>query len=123
MIKAENETRPRVPPALGQHIDKYGCPDGLFCYNDDMAIAASRALYEMGLRVPDDVAIVGCNGTLETDYTTPRLSTIVQPIERMCAIAATFLKQRIADPSLPLQQIALQPHLEIRASSQRLPKT
>lgn len=123
MIKAENETRPKVPPALGQHIDRYGCPDGLFCYNDDMAIAALRALYEMGLRVPEDVAIVGCNGTQETDYTTPRLSTIVQPIEQMCAIASTFLKQRIADPSLPLQQIALQPHLEIRASSQRLSKT
>jgi len=119
IIKTPNEKREDVPPTLTAYIEANGCPDGLFCYNDDMAIASYPTLLNRGMRIPEDVAIVGCNGMRDTGYTYPPLTTIMQPIEQMCATAWAFLKQRIDDPELPLQQVVLQPHLDIRGSSQR----
>jgi DNA-binding LacI/PurR family transcriptional regulator len=92
-------------------------PDGLFCYNDEMAIGACRAVREAGLRVPDDVALVGCDGIEETEYQSPALSTIVLPMEEMCRLAWQFLRRRLAEPDLPPQQILLPTSLIVRDSS------
>lgn len=119
LIVTSAETRQVVRPALKAYIAEHGHPDALFCFNDDMAIAAFRALRDLGLRVPDDVALVGCDGIEDTAYHDPALTTIVQPIEEMCSIAWSFLMRRIQEPSIPPQQITLQPRLEVRASSQR----
>lgn len=101
------------------HIERYGCPDGLFCYNDDLAIGVYPVLRELGKSIPEDVAVVGCNGIMDTSYLYPPLTTIIQPLEQMCAVAWTFLERRIRDPLLPLQQETIAPRLEIRGSSQR----
>lgn len=119
LIITSAETRQAVGPILKSHIAKQGHPDGLFCFNDDMAIAAFRALRDLGLRIPDDVALIGCDGIEDMAYHDPALTTIVQPIEEMCSVAWSFLMRRLQDPSLPPQQITLQPHLELRASSLR----
>jgi DNA-binding LacI/PurR family transcriptional regulator len=42
------------------------CPEGVFCYNDPIAIGAIDAVLEAGLRVPDDIAVIGC-GNLHFD--------------------------------------------------------
>jgi len=118
-IVTRNEQREAVGPALKAHIEEFGCPDGLFCYNDDMAIGAYPILRDYGLRIPDDVAIVGCDGIRDTSYLYPALTTVVQPMEQMCAKAWTFLEKRIQNPTIDLQQEVLAPRLEIRGSSQR----
>lgn len=118
-ILTPDEKRESAGPALKSYIARHGCPDGLFCYNDDMAIGVYPPLRELGLRVPEDVAIVGCDGIRDTSYLYPALTTIVQPLAQMCATAWSFLKQRIDDPTIALQQIVLEPRLEIRGSSQR----
>lgn len=118
-IVTSDEKRESVACALTKHIEQHGCPDGLFCYNDDMAIGAYPALRNMGKCIPNDVAIVGCDGIRDTSYLYPALTTIVQPMEHMCAKAWSFLEKRIQDPTLPLQQEVLAPRLEIRGSSQR----
>lgn len=118
-IVTRDEKRESTAPALRGYIEKQGCPDGLFCYNDDMAIGAYPTLRAFGLRIPEDVAIVGCDGIRDTSYLYPPLTTIVQPLDQMCATAWSFLKQRIDDPSMPLQQLVLEPRLEIRGSSQK----
>lgn len=51
-------------------------PRAVFCEMDDVAFGAMRAFRENGLRVPDDVAVVGWNNTEEGEYSTPSLSTI-----------------------------------------------
>ncbi|MCL5283874.1 MAG: LacI family transcriptional regulator [Armatimonadetes bacterium] len=99
-----------------QHADR---PDGIFCHNDDMAIGAYRALCDLGLKVPTDVALVGCDGIEDTEYLERPITTIMQPIKEMCALAWKFLKQRIQEPDYPPQRVVLQPKLVIRASSQR----
>ncbi len=96
-------------------------PDGVFCENDDMAIAANRALCDLGVRVPQEVALVGCDGVEDTNYQEPRLSTIVQPFEEIGRIAWDFLEQRLAHPTLPPQRAVLPASLDVRASSRRTP--
>ena len=72
---------------------------------------------ELGLSVPADVALVGCDGIEEVEYLERSLSSIVQPVEEMCTLACRFLHARLNDPSLPPQQAVLQPKLVLRESS------
>ena len=91
--------------------------DGLFCWNDDAAIGANRALADLGLRVPKDIAIIGSDGIRETSYTVPTLSTMEQPFEEMCRLAWEFLMNRIADPDRPRQSSVLSMRLMEREST------
>ena len=118
-ILTRDEKREAVAPALNGYLEHNKCPDGLFCYNDDMAIGAYPVFREHGVRIPDDIAIVGCNGIRDANYVYPTLTTIVQPLQQVCATAWSFLKQRIDEPTLPLQQIVLNARLEIQGSSRR----
>jgi len=118
-ILTPNQKRETTGDALKAYIESHGCPDGIFCYNDDMAIAAYRALRDIGRRIPEDVALVGCDGIDDTLYLDAPLSTIVQPIEHMCLLTWMFLEKRIRIPDTPLQQVTVQPKLEIRQSSMR----
>lgn len=91
--------------------------DAVFCHNDDMALGAYRALCDHGIEVGNEVALVGCDGIEELEYVGCPLTTIVQPIEQMCAMAWEFLQRRMVDPACPLQQQVLRPELVVRASS------
>jgi len=114
-----DESEEVVEDHLRAYIKRHGCPDGLFCYNDDMAIVVYQVLQSLGLRIPDDVAVIACNGARETRILTPPLSTIVQPIGQMCAVAWSFLEKRIADPKVALQQQVIAAHCEFRGSTKR----
>jgi LacI family transcriptional regulator len=118
-VITSDEKRESVRGALEAYIAEHGCPDGVFCYNDDMAIGCYPPLRDLGIQIPEDIAIVGCDGIRDTSYLYPALSTIVQPLEEMCAYAWSFLKRRIDNPTVDLQQIVLEPRLEIRGSSSR----
>jgi DNA-binding LacI/PurR family transcriptional regulator len=99
------------------HVAAHGPAEALFCFSDEGAIGAYRGLRDLGLRVPDDVALVGCNGDLDTEYLDVPISTLVCPGEEMCAQAWQFLQQRMSHPDLPRQAALLLPKLEIRESS------
>ena len=114
-------SRAAARSAVTTYVRTNGSPDGMLCRYDDLAIGAYRGLRDLGLRIPDDVALIGCDGIDDTEYLDPPLSTIVQPIERMCDLAWEFLQKRMADPGCPLQQIVLPSCLELRASSLRSP--
>jgi DNA-binding LacI/PurR family transcriptional regulator len=95
-------------------------PDGLFCRNDVVATAAIRAAHEAGLRVPDDVAIVGCDDIDVAPYLVPSLSTLAQPFEEAVRMATDFVVRRIETPELPQQATKLDAVLVARESSQRI---
>jgi LacI family transcriptional regulator len=118
-IRTYDEKRESVAPSLTAYLDRNDCPDGMFCYNDDMAIGTYPIFRERGIRIPDDIALVGCDGLRDTSYLHPALTTIVQPLQQVCATAWSFLKQRIEDPLVPLQQIVVAARLDIRGSSRR----
>jgi len=94
-------------------------PDAICCHNDAAALGALRALGDLGLRVPDDIALIGCDGVEDTEYTDPRISTVVQPIEEMCRTAWGFLRNRIEDPDIEHQSVTLEAPFVVRASSAR----
>jgi len=102
-----------------EHVRVNGCPDGIFARNDHMALGAYRALRELGYRLPEDVALIGCDGIDEIKYLDAPLTTIEQPLTQMCEIALKFLHQRIQDPSLPVQTAELKTHLVKRKSTAR----
>lgn len=104
---------------LGSLLVPGDLPDALFCYNDDLAIGAYYVLREMGVRVPDDIQLCGCDGVPDTKYLAVPLTTISQPVEEMCRRAWRILRARIGDPSLPPQQEILLPHLLVRESTCR----
>jgi len=101
------------------YLREHGCPDGIFARNDHMALGAYRALREAGYRIPEDVALIGCDGIDEIKYLDSPLTTIEQPLTEMCEIALKFLHQRIQDPSLPVQTAELKTHLVKRKSTAR----
>lgn len=119
VITARGESRPEAREAIVNHIRAHGAPDGLFCLNDDMALGAYRAVRDLNLRVPEDVALVGCDGILDTEYLDVPLTTIVQPVEEMCRLAWQVMMRRLQDPAAPIQQILLSPRLLIRESTRR----
>jgi len=118
-IPLSDDTRAVARRHLREYVAERGRPDGLFCFNDDIAIGAYRGLRDVGARIPEDTAIIGCDGLEDTLYFDPPLSTLTQPIDEMCAQAWAFLQQRIAEPGRPLQQKWLHPRLEVRGSAER----
>ncbi len=115
----EAAKRPDARQALTDYLQANPWPDGIFFFSDEMAIGGYRALRDLGARIPDDVALVGCDGIEDTEYLDPPLSTIIPPVETMCANAWNFLRARMEDSTQPLQGEILASHLAIRASSLR----
>lgn len=77
--------------ATQQLIQKGPLPRAIFAASDLLAIGAIRALNEHGLRVPEDIAIIGCDDIEASKYTTPKLTTIRQNKERLGILAAHML--------------------------------
>ena len=113
-IRAEHNSRGGAREAVSKYLQGNPAPEGLFCYNDYAAIGAARALREAGLRVPDDILLVGCDGIEDADYLGWPLSTIALPVPEMCQRAWRFLEDRLRDPGLPPQQTMLAGQLQIR---------
>ncbi len=94
----------------------------LFAYNDLSAIGAIRALQEQGLRVPQDVSVVGFDDIPSAAFNTPPLTTIRQPLVRMGEVAAQTLLERIAGKEDCPSEIAIEPELVVRESTAQAPR-
>jgi DNA-binding LacI/PurR family transcriptional regulator len=71
-------------------------PTALFCHNDVMAFGAFRGLRDAGLRVPEDISLIGYDDTWAARYIEPALTTIVFPYQQIVDTALNFLLTRIA---------------------------
>ncbi|MEO6527733.1 MAG: LacI family DNA-binding transcriptional regulator [Gemmatimonadaceae bacterium] len=90
-------------------------PNGVTCFNDMVAIGVARALTELGLRVPDDVSIVGFDNIDTLDYLSTPISSIAVPREEMGEIAARMLIDQLesSQPVSP-QKVLLEGRLVLR---------
>lgn len=91
-------------------------PTAIFALNDMMAFGAMTAIHELGLRVPDDVAVVGFDDIRLAAYTSPALTTINAPDIEQGQFAADMLLKLINGEPLDNKHIELQPELIIRES-------
>jgi DNA-binding LacI/PurR family transcriptional regulator len=89
----------------------------LFAYNDISAIGAIRALQEDGLRVPQDVSVMGFDDIPGAAFHTPSLTTVRQPLNRMGEVAAQSLLERIEGMKEYPSEIAIKPELVVREST------
>jgi len=94
-------------------------PTAIFVCNDMMAIGAMRAATQLGLRVPENIAIVGFDDIQLASYTNPSLTTVAQPKQEIGQLAVKLLFERMSDPSLPPRHTILSTQLIIRESSTR----
>lgn len=90
-------------------------PMVIVCANDRMAVAATEAVHDAGLRIPDDVAVTGFDNSLECEKSKVPLTTIGQPLRSMGEQAAEMLLDLIAGKSVADRKTPTQ--LIIRASS------
>ncbi|MFE4713416.1 MULTISPECIES: LacI family DNA-binding transcriptional regulator [unclassified Paenibacillus] len=85
--------------AMQKLIQSGSLPKAIFAASDLLALGAIRALKEHGLRIPEDIAMVGCDDIEACKYTTPTLTTIRQNKERLGILAAHMLYDMINNQS------------------------
>jgi len=106
--------------AMKQLLNKSSRPDGVFCYNDPVAIGAMKALREAGLRVPEDVAVIGAGNVHYSDALAVPLSTIDQKTREIGGRAAELLLAQIGSKRSPrVEKVLIVPELVPRKSTQR----
>lgn len=93
-------------------------PDAVFCYNDLTALGAIKATLDAGLRVPEDIAFVGCGNMRYSDYLQVPLSTVDQGTMQLGQTAASFALDLDKNPEQPSRSFLITPKLVIRRSSQ-----
>jgi LacI family transcriptional regulator len=93
----------------------------LFAYNDISAIGAIRAIHEHGLRVPQDVSVLGFDDIPGAAFHTPSLTTVRQPLSRMGEVAAQSLLKRIEGKKEYPSEIAIEPEFVVRESTSVAP--
>jgi DNA-binding LacI/PurR family transcriptional regulator len=89
----------------------------LFAYNDISAIGSICAFHEAGLRVPDDVSVVGFDDIQSAAYINPPLTTVKQPLQKMGEIAARTLVDRIEGRAKYVPEIMIEPEFVVRKST------
>ena len=92
-------------------------PTAVIAMNDLVALAMMFAFLERGMRIPDDVSIVGIDDIQLSGFTFPTLTTVRQPFAQIAESAIDRICARLADPTRPGAIVALDPTLIVRASS------
>jgi DNA-binding LacI/PurR family transcriptional regulator len=96
-------------------------PTAVTCYNDLVALGLCRALAELGIRVPDDVSVIGFDDIPLLEYLTVPLTTVRVPKFEMGRIATQLLIRHVeSKESVPPQKVYLEAELVVRRSTRRL---
>ena len=93
-------------------------PTAIFCESDEMAFGAMQAARRHGLKVPDDISIVGFDGHEMSEYSD--LTTIEQPVQLMGEMAAWSIMERMRKPNAEPHSLVLPTTLVVRNSTRRL---
>ncbi len=92
-------------------------PDAVFTSNDAMAVGVYHALYQAGLQVPQQMAVMGYDDIELARYLSPPLSTVHQPKDALGELAIDTLIHRLSDPDASQQTLVLTPELVVRGSA------
>lgn len=107
--------------ALARLLSQYPDMDAVFAGNDQMALGAMRLARERGLRIPQDLGLVGYDDSAEAEFYYPPLTTVRQQVIEQGRLAVRELARLITNPKdSGARMILLEPELIVRASSQRL---
>jgi LacI family transcriptional regulator len=96
-------------------------PTAVFAFNDNIAIGTMRAARELGLRVPEDLSIVGFDDVEHATIVTPRLTTVRQPLAEMGRTAVSLLIRLLEQQRVETLSIQLATRLVVRESTAPAP--
>ena len=105
--------------ALKRHIRKYGKPDAFVCSNDAIAAEFRQTLEKAGLSVPKDIFLTGFADLPIAALMSPQLTTIRQERDQLGGAAFRRLLERIANPTLPANEIFFPAPLVVRESTMK----
>ncbi len=118
VVQARSYHRADGEGAACQLLKLEQLPDAIFCFNDLLALGVLRALHEAGLRVPEDVAVVGFDDIEDGRYSIPSLTTIRPDKKRIGELAVAFLLKRIDSTCTdPAERVDVPFQLIIREST------
>jgi LacI family transcriptional regulator, repressor for deo operon, udp, cdd, tsx, nupC, and nupG len=103
--------------AMSEILDRGELPDAVFGYTDLVALGAIHTLNERGLRVPEDVAVIGIDGIDEGRYSMPTLTTIEPDKVAIATTALELLFDRISDGTREPRQVVVPHTLTMRRST------
>lgn len=92
-------------------------PDAVFCANDLLAVGVLNEATSRGLRVPQDVAIVGMDDTDAAELANPSITSVDLGSRQRAKVAAKLLVRRLADRLAPVERAVIEPTLSVRESS------
>ena len=104
--------------AMKTLIDGGNLPDAVICGYDDMAIGAMRCAFDNGIKIPDDIMIMGMNDISVSSYIMPTLSTIDLKNEETCKAATEMLIARLNGDYYP-DNVVIDCQLKLRESTNR----
>jgi LacI family transcriptional regulator len=117
------ESRTRGAEAMGTLLELNPRPDGVFCFNDPLAMGAMNCALDRGLQIPADIALIGCGNLLYDDSLRVPLSSVDQHSrnigEEAARLTLAILNSKV--PPKP-ESVVLEPRLVIRQSTRRSPK-
>ena len=103
--------------AQAKEIIRSGIPfDGVVCGEDTTAIGVMKGLKKQGYRVPEDVAVTGCNNSPEAQLCEPELTTLDNKPELLGGMCARLLRDTIEKKASAVS-VAIQPELVVRQST------
>src|SRR4051794_16057830 len=114
------ETKQRGAEAMSRLLNLRKAPDGVFCFNDPLAMGAMNCALDRGIRIPEDLAVIGCGNLHYDDSLRVPLSSIDQR-SRQIGQEAARIALGILNSKVPLrsESIILQPELIVRRSTER----
>ncbi|MFC7329737.1 LacI family DNA-binding transcriptional regulator [Marinactinospora rubrisoli] len=108
---------PRSGYEAGREIVRRGAVTAVFAGNDHMALGALRAFQEAGVRVPQDISVVGFDDAPEAAFYAPPLTTVRQDFAAVGRRCIDLLLSRLADGVGAAEHVLVQPDLVVRAST------
>jgi LacI family transcriptional regulator len=122
--KGDVDTRQRGAEAMQQLLNLKQRPDGVFCFNDPLAMGAMNCALDEGLRIPEDIAVIGCGNLHYDDSLRVPLSSINQHSRQIGKEAARIALAILNSKTPPKPEtVVLQPELVVRASTQLTGRT
>jgi len=118
--KVAVESRQHGEQAMDELLARRPRPDGVFCFNDPLAVGAMTRALDEGLRIPEDLAIIGCGNLHYDEALRVPLSSIDQQSHQIGREAARIALGILTSKTVRQpEQVLLQPQLIVRASTKR----
>ncbi len=111
-------TRADGARAADRLLDLPEPPDAVFCFSDLLALGVLHALHRRGVRVPEEVAVIGVDDIAESRFSTPTLSTVSQDVDEIARLAVDALLHRLSDGAdEPPREVTASHELIVRDST------